>query len=155
MIPDSQRTYAEVNGTNVLRTNVGSGNDVIHAGAGDDVVNAGAGDDTVFAGSGVDIVAGYDGDDFIEGGDDADRLYGDYQAFNGDAATLCKPLFLFGAPIVTRTTLEASRHGRDYLDGGAGDDFVFGGGLADEIHGGSGNDFLFGDDDGRCSQLRR
>ena len=106
LIPDSQRTYAEVNGTDVLRTNIGSGNDVIHAGAGDDVVNAGAGDDTVFAGSGVDIVAGYDGEDFIEGGDDADRLYGDYQADSGELSA-AQTLFLWGAPIVTRIALDA------------------------------------------------
>lgn len=141
----SQRTYADLTGGGWFGTNVGNGNDLIHAGAGDDVVNAGGGDDLIDAGTGNDQVAGYDGNDVIYGGAGNDRLQGDYQVAvtTGDAV---ENLSYYGASGVIRYTLDASRHGQDVIDGGAGNDVIFGGGASDLLYGGADNDVIYGDD---------
>ena len=123
-LPDTQLTYAQVNGGKAMGTNIGSGADIVYAGAGDDIVNAGAGDDIVFAGSGLDAVAGYEGDDFIEGGEDADILWGDFTAHNPYAAQ--ESYTQFGATWTIRLELDPARHGRDYIDGGRGNDSIYG-----------------------------
>jgi Ca2+-binding RTX toxin-like protein len=144
-IPGSQRTYGDLTGGAWFGTNVGNGNDLIHAGAGDDVVNAGGGDDVVDAGTGNDQVAGYDGNDVIYGGAGNDGLQGDYQSAvtTGEAV---ENLTYYGASGVIRYTLDASRHGQDIIDGGAGNDVIFGGGGSDLLYGGSDNDVIYGDD---------
>ena len=147
----SQRTYADLTGGAWFGTNVGHGNDVIHAGAGDDVVNAGGGDDVIDAATGNDQVAGYDGNDVIYGGAGNDRLQGDYQVAvtTGDAV---ENLSYYGASGVIRYTLDASRHGQDVIDGGAGNDVIFGGGASDLLYGGADNDVIYGDDYKLASQ---
>lgn len=147
----SQRTYADLTGGAWFGTNVGNGNDLIHAGAGDDVVNAGGGDDVIDAGTGNDQVAGYDGNDVIYGGAGNDRLQGDYQVTvtTGDAV---ENLSYYGASGVIRYTLDASRHGQDVIDGGAGNDVIFGGGASDLLYGGADNDVIYGDDYKLASQ---
>ena len=144
-IPGSQRTYGDLTGGAWFGTNVGNGNDLIYAGAGDDVVNAGGGDDVVDAGTGNDQVAGYDGNDVIYGGAGNDGLQGDYQSAvtTGDAV---ENLTYYGASGVIRYTLDASRHGQDFIDGGAGNDLIFGGGGSDLLYGGADNDVIYGDD---------
>ncbi len=144
-IPGSQRTYGDLTGGAWFGTNAGNGNDLIHAGAGDDVVNAGGGDDVVDAGTGNDQVAGYDGNDVIYGGAGNDGLQGDYQSAvtTGEAV---ENLTYYGASGVVRYTLDASRHGQDFIDGGAGNDLIFGGGGSDLLYGGSDNDVIYGDD---------
>ncbi|OYU00063.1 MAG: hypothetical protein CFE40_01740 [Burkholderiales bacterium PBB1] len=144
-IAGSQRTYADLTRGAWFGTNVGNGNDLIHAGAGDDVVNAGGGDDVVDAGTGNDLVAGYDGNDVIYGGAGDDGLQGDYQA----AVTTGKAsenLTYYGVSGVIRYTLDASRHGQDFIDGGAGNDVIFGGGGSDLLYGGADDDVIYGDD---------
>ena len=147
----SQRTYADLTGGAWFGTNVGKGNDLIHAGAGDDVVNAGGGDDVVDAGTGNDQVAGYDGNDVIYGGAGDDRLQGDYQVAvtTGDTS---ENLTYYGASGVIRYTLDASRHGQDVIDGGAGNDVIFGGGGSDLLYGGADDDVIYGDDHKLSSQ---
>ena len=144
-IPGSQRTYGDLTGGAWFGTNVGNGNDLIHAGAGDDVVNAGGGDDVVDAGTGNDQVAGYDGNDVIYGGAGNDGLQGDYQVVV-TAGEIAENLTYYGASGVIRYTLDASRHGQDFIDGGAGNDLIFGGGGSDLLHGGTDNDVIYGDD---------
>jgi Ca2+-binding RTX toxin-like protein len=144
----SQRSYRDLTGGGFFGSNVGSGNDVIYAGAGDDVVNAGAGDDIVYAGAGNDMVSGYDGNDQIDGGDGNDRIYGDHAASVRVGVEATETRNVFSATYTVRNTLDASRHGRDRLDGGAGNDIVIGGGADDDIEGGDGDDFLYGDDIG-------
>jgi trimeric autotransporter adhesin len=144
-IPGSQRTYGDLTGGAWFGTNVGNGNDLIYAGAGDDVVNAGGGDDVVDAGTGNDQVAGYDGNDVIYGGAGNDGLQGDYQSAvtTGEAI---ENLTYYGASGAIRYTLDASRHGQDFIDGGAGNDLIFGGGGSDLLYGGADNDVIHGDD---------
>ncbi|WP_272947474.1 calcium-binding protein, partial [Variovorax sp. JS1663] len=128
--------------------------DIIHAGAGDDTVNAGAGDDIVFAGSGIDAVAGYEGDDFIEGGEGGDILWGDFTTYNvGGAASAVRTGIVHGATWTSQLQLDPARHGRDFIDGGEGDDAIVGGGQADELYGGAGDDLILGDDLGISAQF--
>ncbi len=141
----SQRTYADLTRGAWFGTNVGNGNDLIHAGAGDDVVNAGGGDDVVDAGTGNDQVAGYDGNDVIYGGAGDDGLQGDYQVAV-TTGEVFDNLTYYRASGVIRYTLDASRHGQDFIDGGAGNDVIFGGGGSDLLYGGVGNDVIYGDD---------
>ena len=63
-------------------------------------------------------------DDELFGGEGDDRLWGDD----------------------VQTTVAANLHGKDYLDGEAGDDQLIGGGDGDDLEGGDGNDYLRGDD---------
>jgi Ca2+-binding RTX toxin-like protein len=91
-------------------------NDVIDGGPGKDVINGGAG---------ADVIHGGAGDDTINGGPGiataTDQLYGDdgndiIKAGNGDTGAL--------------------------LDGGAGNDQLYGGWATNVINGGDGNDYL-------------
>lgn len=125
----------------VFNTNRHSGDDVIYAGSGDDLVNAGGGNDFVDAGADNDAVAGYQGDDEIHGGGGDDALYGDYWSRS------LRPDTVDAGGVVIRTwRLDASLHGADYIDGGAGNDRIEGNGGADFLLGGTGNDQLYGDE---------
>ncbi|OYY65258.1 MAG: hypothetical protein B7Y51_03145 [Burkholderiales bacterium 28-67-8] len=136
----------------------GDGNDSLEGNGGDDVLIGGRGNDTIFgdesrlvngqpiadeyagsdwidAGDGNDIAVGGARDDFISGGLGADTLYGD-NAFSDNA------------PVAG----QRSAAGRDTLDGGVGNDMLFGEGGDDVLLGGDGNDQLEGD--GAASRLR-
>ena len=146
-LPNTQKTFAQLNEGKAFMSNVsqGAGDDVIYAGAGDDIVNAGAGDDIVFAGLGNDLIAGYDGDDFIGGGEGDDWLDGDYDVVPREGISAVDTLTLHGAQLIARNTLDPARHGSDVLDGGAGNDRLRGGGKDDLLYGGAGDDEIFGD----------
>ncbi len=111
--------------------NAGGGNDTVDGGADDDVIDGGLGDDSVLGGDGADSVVGGDGADTIYGGSNvpADNLIDDnIDPGQNDPDTL---------------------NGQDTLDGGAGNDVIFGEDDDDSITGGTGNDSLDGgiDDD--------
>lgn len=119
-----------------------SGNDTIYAGAGDDVVNAGGGNDTVLAGSGNDMVVGGAGDDAIWGGEGNDRLEGDAEGATPETNSI---LDFYSALLKFNVGLDVARHGSDYIDGGDGDDIIFGNGQSDFLFGGEGDDEIYGD----------
>ena len=111
--------------------NGGGGNDTIDGGDDDDVIDGGLGDASVLGGDGADSVVGGDGADTIYGGSNvpADNLIDDnIDPGQNDPDTL---------------------NGQDTLDGGAGNDVIFGEDDDDNITGGTGNDSLDGgiDDD--------
>ena len=114
----------------------GGGLNLVRAGAGDDHVTGGARADEVYAGSGADSVTG-------EGG--WDRLYG------GPGGDL-----LAGSSAIIADVPGAG----DYVEGGAGDDYLFGGAICEynigphgvsaqdapnELFGGPGDDGLSGE----------
>lgn len=101
----------------------GDGNDYVLGGVAVDYIEGGAGDDHLF---------GFGGQDSIFGGDGDDVLHGDVTqgAFTVNGASI----YTF-----------AQDHRSDYLDGGSGNDWLFGDGGADELVGGEGNDILVGD----------
>lgn len=87
-----------------------------------DYLDSGDGDDTVYGGKGDDILIGNGGSDHLYGEDGNDILYGAGGTAGADVA--------------------------DFLDGGAGDDYIYGGqnaGATEVLIGGSGNDHIYGE----------
>ena len=137
---------------------LGDGNDTIRAGDGNDYVLAGGGNDFVAGENDADVLDGGGGDDTIWGGAGADTMQGGAgndllfghtssgpnltftlsYAFNGrtDAAD----------PGLSSSTIAVSAddNAADVLEGGAGQDTLFGNGGADRLDGGLGDDDLNG-----------
>jgi serralysin len=104
--------------------NGGSGDDTILGLAGDDTINGNAGNDILRGGLDVDTINGGDGDDIIS----ADECYGSFDIPFDDITTACG-VATFG--------------GQD-LNGGSGNDTIYGNGGGDAIIlGGSGNDKIY------------
>ena len=112
----------------------GDGDDVVHGDEGDDVLKAGRGRDFLDGGVGNDIVLSGLGKDVVFGGGGADLLYGD--GLTPDVGGE----FGVGASIGDPSLMDD-----DYLDGGAGADWLFGFLGDDVLLGGDGTDYLFGD----------
>ncbi len=112
----------------------GDGNDVIDAGLDDDTVRAGDDDDLIIGGEGSDLLAGQDGDDTIYGGLGPSVPDGANIPDDGSGP--------FG-PDPDPT------NGMDTIDGGEGNDLIFGEDDDDVITAGEGNDTVDGgiDDD--------
>lgn len=127
---------------NYLRNKLsgGAGNDTIDGGAGNDILDGGAGDDTLRGGAGNDTLYGGDGNDTLGeqynlyGGDNRDTLYG------GDGNDTLYGEELYGGS--GNDTLYPTINGPvSYVNGGEGDDIIYGGyGIYYEITGGRGND---------------
>lgn len=87
-----------------------------------DYIDTGDGDDTAYGGKGDDILVGNGGSEHLYGEDGNDVLYGAGGTAGADVA--------------------------DFLDGGAGDDYIYGGqnaGATEILIGGMGNDHLYGE----------
>lgn len=129
------------NGNNTVYT--GDDDDVITTGDGDDYIDAGFDQDIIVSGGGDDIIIGGEGDDTIEAGDGNDTVYGGLDPVFPDALNIpddgSGP---FGPDAVVN-------NGQDVIDGGAGDDRLFGQDDDDTIIGGTGDDYIDGgvDDD--------
>lgn len=115
------------------RITTGAGNDILFGGSGDDYIDAGNGKDAIVSGFGADTILAGGGDDNVlaggdndnvQGGDGNDVLYGDVDP----------GYFGYFPP------------GNDILDGGAGDDQLFGEGGDDTLTGGAGADHIDGSD---------
>lgn len=123
----------------------GSGNDVLVADGNPDEVQGRYGDDYLNGGEGNDLMFGSGGNDELLGGDGDDQLWGDEYA-----GTDGQPIGAWGdAPLNSggsqAASLDPEKHGKDFLDGGEGNDTLTGGGFDDYLDGGDGNDRLFGD----------
>ncbi|HVM52706.1 MAG TPA: calcium-binding protein [Acidimicrobiales bacterium] len=120
--------------------NGGDGHDSITGSYGDDTIDAGPGNDTVDAGPGADKVIGGLGDDTIDGG----------RTVKTDPAAGPVVVFADKKDIIwgdTEGDHSGAGHGRDTIDGGEGDDELYGGGAADRITGGPGSDTIKGGDE--------
>ena len=87
-----------------------------------DYIDTGDGDDTAYGGKGDDILVGNGGSEHLYGEDGNDILYGAGGTAGADVA--------------------------DFLDGGAGDDYIYGGqnaGATEILIGGKGDDHLYGE----------
>ena len=152
------------------------GDDILNGTAGDDTLPGTTGADTINGRDGNDILQGFGGDDTLNGNDGNDKLYGGAGAdmLNGGpgddhayytSSSVGVLVRLHNARAVkygeaegdTLTGIEhlvGSNHndilagdGEDnYLDGGDGDDVLYGGpaGGDDEMYGGNGDDRIFG-----------
>ena len=121
---DANLTVAALDGTTY--------NDKINAGNGIDAVFGGLGDDTIYGGTGADALNGQSGNDLI---------YGD----NGGGAVVS--ILRDGTGKVTNITVAGvmdANGDSDAIEGGEGDDVLFGGGGADALNGGVGDDWLVG-----------
>ena len=134
------------------------GNDIIQGNNGEDIIYGGDGSDSIQGGEGIDNIFGEDGDDFIyaDGSTSlADSLIGDEIAIVNNLND-----WLLGVDnqnFVTITDISITGNSvsdvfislnsnmlvfsESYLDGGNGDDHLFGGSLNDVLTGGPGRDF--------------
>ncbi len=97
---------------------------------GDDSLDGGIGDDTLIGDYGADVLSGGDGDDFLRGD------YTIHRRVPGAEEPLHQSV-----PV----PFDLTRAQDDFLDGGAGNDEMYGDGGDDTLVGGAGNDQLFGD----------
>ena len=104
--------------------------DSIWGGAGEDNISGGYGNDYLDGGTEADTIIGAYGDDFITGGTGDDELDGDG--------------YYTGENIPAQQDY-TSRDGQDYIDGGEGNDVIYGMGNRDELVGGIGDDKIYGD----------
>jgi Ca2+-binding RTX toxin-like protein len=170
--PHCQGYTATIWGDNDGTINGTSKRDVIVGSNGDDVIKGNGGDDVICGGGGDDIINGNSGNDLIEGGVGSDYVAGD----SGDDTLrgFINPGINFDvtdegiSPGADDTVLGGSGKdllidfwGWNHLDGGSGDDWVFGQG---DLFGNANNDIVSsnfdyfwwlvyesGDDDARSS----
>ncbi|MBC3909787.1 putative Ig domain-containing protein [Undibacterium umbellatum] len=120
----------------------GRGKDTLVGGASVDELHGGEGDDVLVAGGDNDILFGGEGEDELSGDwmSFEDPFYpGHGIQYNTDQGY--PPILLDGV----RNYRHVFSHGSDYMDGGDGNDGLFGYGGADVMLGGKGNDKMFGD----------
>ena len=131
------------------------GDDVASGGAGNDVVSGGPGDDLVLGGDGDDLVRGSLQDDLVAGGNGSDTVLGGYgndiltgsNAFTRDLTddelADIRNDFAVGdgptLPIGVDYELDTDDGAPDVLDGGEGDDILYGQ-SGDTLTGGAGED---------------
>lgn len=124
----------------------GAGDDTINTGDDADVIFGGTGDDSINGGLDADLIEGNEGDDFILGGEGSDTILGnegDDTIYGGlgpgfpDATNIRDDLP--GALADPRPD-----NGQDVIEGGAGNDLIFGEDDNDTITGGAGNDTIDG-----------
>lgn len=146
--------------------------DVINGGGGSDALSGRGGDDYIIGGDGGDIIQGGLGQDTLLGGSGDDDIYGssDKNLNLPTQVNFTKPVNNIPNPTGTgfnwisgyySTIGDGVPHGYsnaarnrladdagNYIDGGAGNDFIAAGTGADVVHGGADNDFIFGMDNG-------
>ncbi|MGH8745055.1 MAG: calcium-binding protein, partial [Burkholderiales bacterium] len=127
----------------------GGGPDVLIGGAGDDILIGEYGDDTLYGGEGNDILAGWEGDDELIGGVGDDLMAGDLGRYERpDQRTISESLLVGAGSLPAGGNSGAvEQTGNDLLDGGDGDDVLYGEGGDDSLIGGDGDDVLYGDAD--------
>ena len=143
------------------------GNDQLNGGAGNDALDGGDGADNLQGGAGNDNLIGGAGNDRLEGGQGADSMTGG----SGDDVYLVDNAMdsvkegLNGGTDVVQTTLQNYTLANNVetlvfagtgaftgkgnaiantINGGSGNDFLYGMGGNDQLNGGAGNDFLEG-----------
>ncbi|MEH6672846.1 MAG: Hint domain-containing protein [Sulfitobacter sp.] len=120
--------------------------DYIDGGADDDVIEGGIDNDTIYGGSGNDTITDIQGADSIFGGDGDDLIDAGVDTFSDykndqptfihpvTGETVSNPFFGTGDP--------NKDDGRDFVDGGSGNDTIRTGDDSDTIYGGTGDDFI-------------
>ena len=120
--------------------------DLIDGGIGDDVIEGGIDNDTIYGGEGNDTITDIQGADSIFGNEGADSIDAGTDTFSdypNDQQFITNPLTgaitpnpFFGAGDPNQDD------GRDFVDGGAGNDTIRTGDDADTIFGGTGDDSI-------------
>jgi Ca2+-binding RTX toxin-like protein len=117
----------------------------------EDLLFGTSGDDVIRAKDGQDEVRGAGGNDRIYGEGDGDSLYGDSgdDTIHGDGGSIMSVDYISGgtgADTIHGDSGDASRGHRDTIEGGAGDDKIWGNGGGDHLVGGDGHDEIHGQD---------
>jgi Ca2+-binding RTX toxin-like protein len=130
----------------------GQGDDTLFGEQGDDLLVGGAGNDHLAGGPDADWLLGGAGRDVLQGGDGDDFLYGDADAGSvawiaGRLLPLVDILYPPGGAVPRHHPFlfETVAGGADWLEGGDGDDHLFGGAGDDRLEGGEGADVLVGE----------
>lgn len=119
----------------------GSGADLICGGMGDNTLLAGGGNDTVYGGGGNALIDGGDGDDYITGdGGDNTLLGGAGNDTIYAGLDNTRMQFFFGGGDWFDSGQET---GRNDVEGGDGNDVLYGAASNDTLNGGAGNDTLY------------
>ncbi len=129
--------------------------DVLDGGDGDDALSGGEGDDFLTGGTGIDALHGGGGRDILAGGDNRDVMFGDSALLHDQGSVVSDVIDPDHPPATTVTYHDAARLFAlapvagiaydDLIDGGAGNDILFGELGSDFINGGIGNDVIEGD----------
>ncbi|NEO39166.1 MAG: calcium-binding protein [Moorea sp. SIOASIH] len=114
--------------------------DTLTGGDGNDTINGGDGNDLLDGKGGNDVIAGGLGDDTLIGGSGDDSLGGEFTNFFDGFVKINNHIL----PLVVDVWSSPVRQGKNYLDGGDGDDILYGGGKNDTLMGGNGDDYLYG-----------
>ncbi len=122
----------------------GAGNDSIVGSEAGDFIQGNDGRDFVWGSVGNDTIEGNNGPDFLWGGRDNDRIYVHDQTRSCPSDIFSEAGWGEGGD----DTLYGDLCGltNDYLDGGFGNDLIYGYGLADTLIGGDDNDTIWGGD---------
>ena len=132
--PEDDRDYVDGGaGNDVITT--GDDADTVLGGTGNDEIDAGVDADDVDGGAGDDTIIGGEGSDTLSGGDDDDLIYGGLDPIFPDSLNIRDDNDTFGPD-------PEPNNGRDLIDGGAGNDTIFGQDDDDTIYGGTGDDFI-------------
>lgn len=125
--------------------------DFVESRGGDDVIFTGDDSDTIYSGDDNDYVDGGIDDDFIHGGLGRDTLIGDHGSdtiMGDDGADL---IFASSSTLLYPDAVDAvdpfTDNDMDVVDGGTGDDTIYGGDDDDSLHGGTGVDYIYGEID--------
>ncbi|MFT3960568.1 calcium-binding protein [Propionivibrio sp.] len=122
--------------------------DVVFADAGNDRVYAGTGSDIVYAGAGQDLVYGEAGDDLLFGDVSATAAGEADQLFGGDGRDLIDGHggddLLVGGNDIGDIYLPGETGQGDWVNGGTGNDTLYGSTRGDLLAGGAGQDTLYG-----------
>ncbi|UWQ76417.1 Hint domain-containing protein [Leisingera sp. M658] len=110
--------------------------DLIDGGSGMDVIDGGIDDDTIDGGSQADVLTGGEGSDILLGGGGSDTIYGGLNPGFPDGLNITDD-GSDGRPADPDPT-----NGMDTIDGGSGNDLIFGQDDDDDISGGSGHDTI-------------
>lgn len=110
--------------------------DLITGGDGLDVIDGGIDDDTIDGGNDADVIIGGEGSDSLVGGEGDDTIYGGLDPAFPDGLNITDD-GSDGRPVDPDPT-----NGMDTIQGGAGNDLIFGQDDDDSIDGGTGDDTI-------------
>ena len=154
--------------SNILRVNLGSGNDTVFGGSGAESVDGGLGDDSLLGAAGSDTLSGGDGNDTLVGGTGSDTLFGgagddrfvigasdgsdsivggtgnDTLDFGGLTAAVTATFTGDGTGVISSSAGTTTFSQMEVLQTGSGNDTITGAGGNDTIVAGAGNDRVFG-----------
>lgn len=141
---------------------------ILHGGLGNDVIYGANDNDKLYGDENDDLLVGYDGDDELYGGDGKDQMYGgagrDFLDGGAENDVLSGGLgadviyggsgddILLGeSPRLVSTSefptgLDKAQMGGDFIQGGTGNDSIWGDLGDDYLFGGADNDLIFGGD---------